>query len=221
MQTCQVSKIQKNRIKKVHEIISCESPARILDIGCSNGYISSSLINEATEVYGIDISQKDVSEASTLGLKAQVHDVATGLPFENEIFDIVIAAEIIEHLIDTDYFLKEIYRVLKKDGKLILTTPNIANLENRLRLLIGKQPVFFDCRITVSNHLRAYTPGTLKKQLQGSGFKIEVYTGSFVPAICYIKCRKLNEILLPFLSFLAKILPNLSLHLIIKAQKKS
>jgi len=61
------------------------------------------------------------------------------LPFKDKTFDIVICTEIIEHLLqDPLFMLKEIRRVLKKDGTVILSTPNAINLYSRMRLLFGR-----------------------------------------------------------------------------------
>jgi len=57
-------------------------------------------------------------------------------------FNCVLAGEIIEHIIDTDSFLDEINRILMDNEILIITTPNLANLENRIRLVIGRYPIF-------------------------------------------------------------------------------
>jgi len=62
------------------------------------------------------------------------------LPFENNYFDFFFAGEIIEHLFDSRFFLKEIHRVLKINGYLILSTPNLARIDDRLKFLLGKTP---------------------------------------------------------------------------------
>jgi len=62
------------------------------------------------------------------------------LPFENNYFDFVFAGEIIEHLFDSRFFLKEVHRVLKINGYLILSTPNLARIDDRLKFLLGKTP---------------------------------------------------------------------------------
>lgn len=77
----------------------------------------------------------------------------------------------IEHLINPDHLIEEIYRVLKVDGHLVITTPNLASWYNRLLLLCGYQPCFSDISIKYSpnkpfqinpcGHLRLYTFNSL------------------------------------------------------------
>lgn len=59
------------------------------------------------------------------------------IPFKDDSVSLVFLLDIIEHLINPDYILNEAKRVLKKDGKIIITTPNLANLYNRIFLLLG------------------------------------------------------------------------------------
>jgi methionine biosynthesis protein MetW len=132
-----------DRHKKVLEIFSKYEFERILDVGCGDGNFSM-LIGKACrakEVYGIEISEKGVEMARKNGVKCYQLDVdEEDFPFEDNFFDAVFAGEIIEHLYDTDHFLNEAYRVLKADGILVLTTPNLASWQNRISLLFGYQP---------------------------------------------------------------------------------
>jgi len=85
--------------------------ARILDIGCGDGYFLQRL--RCFEKYGIDKSLGDVVEDK--------------LNFPDAFFDYVTMLAVIEHLTHPEAILNEIYRVLKPDGKLIITTPkNVA-----------------------------------------------------------------------------------------------
>jgi SAM-dependent methyltransferase len=64
-----------------------------------------------------------------------VWGTAEQLPFKSDIFDLVIATEIIEHLRYPKQLLDEVYRILKVDGKWLMSTPNVATLMNRMALL--------------------------------------------------------------------------------------
>lgn len=102
----------------------------VLDAACGTGYGSNIIASVAKEVYGIDISQEAIEYANSTftecrNLKYIKADISK-LPFENETFDIVVSFETIEH-VDADIqnkFLREIKRVLKPDGMLIMSTPN-------------------------------------------------------------------------------------------------
>ena len=61
-------------------------------------------------------------------------------PVKNERYDVIIASEIIEHVFDTDFFIEELKRILKPNGRIIITTPNMHFAANRLLFLMGKFP---------------------------------------------------------------------------------
>ena len=65
-------------------------------------------------------------------------DLESRFPYPEEFFDIVHAGEAIEHLYDTDSFVQECRRVLKKGGKLIITTPNTLSLPRRILYFFGR-----------------------------------------------------------------------------------
>lgn len=159
---------------------------------------------KAARIRGISIAQADFMGA---------------LPVKSDCFDVVFAGEIIEHLVDTDYFLKEIHRVLKKSGKIVLTTLNLCNLENRLRILTGRYPIFVDYTCRGDNHLRVYNARAIKRQIGENGFSIQKLTGRFVPPISYSLLKGLTSKLMPVLGWLGDSFPGFALHVIVKAGK--
>ncbi|MDD5148282.1 MAG: class I SAM-dependent methyltransferase [Candidatus ainarchaeum sp.] len=94
---------------------------RVLDVGCGYGRILRKLKNR--EIYGCDISAKALKKAPERARKKQVN-LEGRLPYKNGFFDCVILREVIEHIVNRKGLFSEIGRVLKKNGKLILTTPN-------------------------------------------------------------------------------------------------
>ncbi|MFC1608239.1 class I SAM-dependent methyltransferase [Candidatus Latescibacterota bacterium] len=110
--------------------------AIILDVGCGPGvqFISHTKQHDFT---GIDISAVTLKKAQKNGYKTVCYDLSKGLPFEKNSFDIVILSDILEHLMDPLYLMNEAKRVLKENGKLIISVPNHFFLLNRLRILCG------------------------------------------------------------------------------------
>jgi methionine biosynthesis protein MetW len=134
---------EEDRLKKVLKIMAKHDGGVLLDIGCGNGGITA-VLREAMrskEAYGVEVSPEGVSLANQKGIKAYETDVSNSkLPFKDGFFDVVFCGEVIEHLFDPDFLLKELQRVLKSEGILILTTPNLAAWYNRISLLFGFQP---------------------------------------------------------------------------------
>lgn len=116
---------------------------KILDIACGDGAVGEHLINEyQVEVFGVDISQKAVAEARKRGIKAKVHNIEEEkLPFPPQSFDVVFWGDNVEHLFKPEFVLKEIRRVLKNRGRLILSCPNMGYWRYRLYYLFhGRLP---------------------------------------------------------------------------------
>ncbi len=208
--------LRESRYKKVAKLVLEENPGKLLDIGCSSADFSSSFVGLGWDVYGVEIAANKAKEAKAKGIKAVVGDFAKQLPFKDGFFDVVFAGEVIEHVVDTDSFLKEAGRVLKTGGKLILTTPNLTSLENRIRILLGVYPIWVDYRLGGAGHIRGYTPSTLKRQLRQHGFRIERHLGNFVPPISQ---AFLDDTRFPPLGLTGYVLPCLSQGIIIKARK--
>lgn len=208
--------LRESRYKKVTKLILQEKPGKLLDIGCSSGDFSARFTQLGWDVYGVEIARNKVEEARKKGVKAVSGDFSKKFPFKDGFFDVVFAGEVIEHIVDTDAFLKEVNRVSKIGGKFIVTTPNLTSLENRIRILLGIYPIWVDYRLGGAGHVRAYTPSTLKRQLRQHGFKIEKHWGNFVPPISQ---AFLDDRRFPLLGWTGYILPGLSQGIIIKARK--
>lgn len=185
----------------------------ILDIGCYDGALLSLVKNQNNNLYGLDASQWAVAKCRQKNIQAQnfFWDDSAPLPYGDNFFDLVIAGEIIEHIFDTEYFLAEIRRVLKTDGKLLLSTPNVASLGRRLLLFLGKNPLT-EISVAPGNagHIRYFTFKALKELLIKHHFQI---VQKFSDIINFSNTSNLNS------KLLAKIFPNLSQSIIYLAKR--
>jgi 2-polyprenyl-3-methyl-5-hydroxy-6-metoxy-1,4-benzoquinol methylase len=148
----------------------------ILDIGCHDGTLLSLVKNRNNNFFGLDASGWAVEEArrKNIDVRQFFFDDAIRLPHEDGFFDLVVAGEIIEHIFDTDFFLSEIRRVLKPEGRLLISTPNVASLGRRLLLLLGRNPHFeiSPNEPESAGHIRYFTFETLGRILAKHRFKI-------------------------------------------------
>jgi ubiquinone/menaquinone biosynthesis C-methylase UbiE len=99
---------------------------KVLDLACGTGYGSKYLSDHGHHVTGLDVNHEAIAYANKHYGKQVSFLVGDCLkiPFPDQTFDAVCAFEIIEHLGETKKFLVEIKRVLKKNGIVILSTPN-------------------------------------------------------------------------------------------------
>ena len=106
---------------------------KVLDAGCGCGYGTHLLSQRALSVIGTDISKEAIDYCKMHYNKDNIEFYQMDccqLLFPKESFDVVISFEFIEHIADYDKFLKEVNRVLKKDGTFILSTPNKIKFPN-------------------------------------------------------------------------------------------
>ena len=160
------------RIKSMVQIIDNLDlkDKKILDIGCYDGTFLSLIKNRNNNFFGIEASDFGFKKSSEreINVKQFFFNDKDHIPFQDNSFNIVVAGEIIEHIYDTDFFLKEIYRILKSNGLLLISTPNIASLGRRIFLLLGKNPII---EISPndkdsSGHIRYFTFKTISDLLE-------------------------------------------------------
>jgi 2-polyprenyl-3-methyl-5-hydroxy-6-metoxy-1,4-benzoquinol methylase len=204
------------RIKKMLAIINRLdlNDKNILDIGCHDGTFMSLIKNRNNNFFGIEASEWGLNKSGQRGIEVNQYffDGKTRLPYVDEFFDVVVAGEIIEHIYDTDFFLSEIWRVLKPAGKLILSTPNIASLGRRIFLLFGMNPIIelSPNEPDSSGHIRYFTSESLRQLLVKHKFKI---ISSQSDCVNFSKSGKLKSTLL------SKIFPKLGASVIFLADK--
>lgn len=122
------------------------SGQKILEIGCGTGNTLYNLRNSFKELHGLEISSIRASKINKLCAEKQLNinitvgNIEEGLDFPDEYFDVIIWADVIEHVVDLWSAMKEINRLLSMNGRLVTCTPNIAELRRRITLLSGRFP---------------------------------------------------------------------------------
>jgi len=144
-------------ILKLLEDVSRDS--KVLDIGCSGGVLIQELANKGLKnLVGIDADQSAVLLARNRGLNVMLVD-AIKTNFEDENFDMIIAADVLEHIENDNQALKEWDRILKKGGKIIILVPAFMFLWRK--------------HDEENQHKRRYSKKQLLKKLKGAGFQIK------------------------------------------------
>jgi len=122
-----------------------ENNSTVLDLGCGDGSLGEELMKrKKCKVIGLDISEVAVEHARRKGIDARVGNLEEPLDFDDNSFDYVILCDVLEHLFDPLFTLKEAFRVSKK--YVIVAFPNFAYFKSRLELLFfgifPKSPLF-------------------------------------------------------------------------------
>ena len=110
---------------------------RILDLGCRTGALTRAYA-DGNEIVGVDVDRGALEQAAELGIETVWADVEEPLPFDDADFDVVVAAELLEHLQQPGRLVAEIRRVLRPGGTIAGSLPNAYRLKNRLRALRGR-----------------------------------------------------------------------------------
>jgi methionine biosynthesis protein MetW len=119
-------------------ILNCiPNNSEILDLGCGDGNVSQLYLQKG-KVTGVDISETALKISQKRGIKTVNHNLnELPLPFRKESFDVIILTDVLEHLFDPYKMIIECKRIVKKNGKIIITVPNFARVGNRIRMIYG------------------------------------------------------------------------------------
>jgi O-antigen biosynthesis protein len=148
---------------------------RALDAGCSSGYLAERLAQRGFEVVGLELDGEAAQVAERWCTRVLVGDVERmeldGV--EPGSFDLVLCGDIVEHLRDPQAALARLRPLLKPGGRLVLSTPNVANWAIRLSLLFGRFR-YTERGILDRTHAHLFTRATLCEALERSGYRIDV-----------------------------------------------
>jgi ubiquinone/menaquinone biosynthesis C-methylase UbiE len=154
-----------------------ENPGRILDIGCATGVLGAHIIEtKKPEFYeGIEVVAEIAKEAEKCLSKVYLGQAEQWLPkLPAEHYDWVIMADSLEHTVDPWSVLGQVYRVLKKEGNVLISIPNVRNLGVITELLVRGSWKYRDFGIMDQGHLRFFTKRSIVEMLDQQGFKVNI-----------------------------------------------
>jgi methionine biosynthesis protein MetW len=179
----------------------------VLDLGSGDGLLLDLLKKKGIQGKGLDISEEGVLKAKKKGLDVEVFDFNNILPFEDNTFNVVIMLDLLEHLYDPEFLLKEARRVSKQ--YVIVGVPNFSSLPARIQMLSGKIP---ENNYPKKGHIFWFNYNVLrsvlvKNKLEIIKFKSNTFFESFFLVHIITK-------------YLAKLIPNIfSLSFVVLARK--
>jgi len=142
----------------------------LLDLGCSQGLLARPLQEKGVRVTGVDSGPEDrvASELEAYYLRdlEQPLELPTG-----RVFDYVVSSDVIEHLRQRGELLRSVRRYLKPEGRLLISTGNVALWFYRLSLLVGRFE-YGPRGILDETHVRLYTRATFRREVENAGFRV-------------------------------------------------
>lgn len=147
----------------------------LLDVGCATGYFGEYLkVNKQATVYGIELSddrfeaEKVLDGVYSFDLDLEVWPKEV---YERK-YDYVFFGDILEHVKQPGDVLKKTLKLLKKDGKVFISTPNVAHISTRLELINGNFE-YENMGILDNTHLKYFTLPYLKRLVEEAGYTLE------------------------------------------------
>ena len=160
--------------------------ARLLDVGCGGGGIAELLRDaRSARVVGVEPDPLRAARARERGIEVHEGVLSPSLAATLGTFDVLLYADVLEHLVDPLGELEKVAQFLAPDGVLIISVPNVAHWSVRVNLLRGRFN-YAPTGIMDATHLRWFTSRTLLQLLKRAGFtpvQVKHSSGGFLP--CY------------------------------------
>lgn len=163
--------IYDNFNEAIFKLVSPDSD--VLDIGCDTGRLAKQLRDRKNcRVTGIEISAESAEIAKQNCDTLICADAFNALPKLGQKYDVVVLADVLEHMPKPEKLLELVNKRVKQTGRVIVCIPNIAFIQNRLEHLAGKFD-YAEWGIMDKTHLRFFTKKTATSLFQKSGFEVK------------------------------------------------
>ena len=145
---------------------------RVLDLGCGAGRFVVALRDAGADPVGVELAEAALERArsNAPGADLRLLDADGSLPLEHASVDLVWCSEVLEHVADTAYLLLEVRRVLRPDGRLLVTVPFHGRVKGAL-IALARFDAHFD---PLGQHLRFYTRTSLAAALSSQFEEVRV-----------------------------------------------
>ncbi|MFN8611169.1 MAG: class I SAM-dependent methyltransferase [Vulcanimicrobiota bacterium] len=156
----------------VEAMAGLPEPKTVLEIGTSRFSRQLKQLCPHWDVHTLDLGTRHQEVSESAAVKFFCGDVLQPLPTPSDFYDLIIFSEVIEHLQGNPRLaLRHLLRVLRPGGRLLLTTPNLVRLLNRVKMALGRPPVpEVGPPEWWGGHMREYTYGEIYQMLAQEGF---------------------------------------------------
>lgn len=184
-------------LQNILTLVDRDSSATLVDLGCDDGHWTLRVAAKigTNKIFGVDVFPAVLQKARKAGVRVKKSDLNQRLPFRTEEFSVVHTNQVIEHLTNPDFFIAEIFRVLKPGGYLVISTENLSAWFNIFALVMGWSAFsqHTSSRYQLGNplaihsgeemrpgweHIKVFTTYSLCRLLGAYGFQIEAVKGA-------------------------------------------
>jgi len=193
------------RIRALTRWLNRQTDISLLDVGCGVGGLCCQMYERLGGAGRIkEVAGVDLINAIGENLIAKIHFETCNLneenlPFADNAYNLIFCNHVAEHLFNTEHLFEELYRVVRTDGLVVVSVPNLAWWANRIFLLLGIQPIGTEVgtksitygaglfskrqkRFLPAGHIRCFTPAALRDMGESSGFAtIGWWSQDFIP----------------------------------------
>lgn len=163
---------------RVVQLLRPERRGRLLDVGAGDGTLAVRLRDEGFDVMAVDLFTDDFRPTD---IEIRSANLNGSVPFDDGEFDTVVATEVIEHLENPWQFVRELYRITKPGGVVLISTPNLGNVYTRLWfLLTGRLFNFLESAYQGIGHITPVYLWNLRRMAEDK-FDVETVTVNASP----------------------------------------
>ncbi len=162
---------------------------RMVDVGCGACQMARLARDRGWEVTAVDAVPSNLDHARAFGFEAVQADFNAPLPLPDDAFDHAMMVEVIEHIVNAEHLVGELARIVKRGGRVVMTTPNNAYYKRRIRSLQGKPPD------DEGYHVRFFVKQRLVAMFEQRGFQLEqTRSFGFLPWVDVVRLQRLRGV---------------------------
>jgi O-antigen biosynthesis protein len=146
----------------------------VLEVGCSTGYLTKIMVERGCDVVAIELDPQAAEQAEQWAERVVVGDIDEDHLWDevkDEAFDVVVLADVLEHLRDPLHSLRQAVRKLKPSGYVVTSLPNVAHGDVRLALLQGEFP-YRETGLLDRTHMHFFTLETARQLMRDAGLVV-------------------------------------------------